>query len=405
MTDFVVTEEHAVGDHMEFNWNHFLNPEASPFWYECIITANHGESVYDIELIENHVLNDPVMLYTKDGRPLVIGSVVSYNWRYTGDWYDYVVTKINEDRTVNLALEVLSVSSEFLRKPFEQEQYAINETVEYNWGGGCNWFDGTVISVHPTTNTYDIALVDEGVSIAHLSLSTRLPPTEPRPSFSMVTPGSLYEGQLVEYNWQGSGYWYLNYMVLRVLSDTTCDVQLIDRDICSSALRHKTTSVTVQPQAAVEMSSLESEQAQEGETIVETTATSIPIATVVRLFVVGDVIQHNWNEGGIWWDNYRITAVHNEDTTTPRYDLIYTDGTEVHNVSAMLIRHPEVAVAIATTSTTDVPTDATTEAMVARECCYCHQSSAQGIIISHGDFLCVECQHNSPLSVYYTNSR
>ena len=145
--EFIV-QEHAVGDHLEFNWNNFLNSEASPSWYECVITANHG-TTYDIEMFENHVLNDPAMLYTKDGQPLVVGSVVSYNWRYSGNWYDYVVTKINEDRTVNLILECLSVSPEFLRKLTEYEPYVINEIVEYEWGGGCNWFEGKVMTNRP----------------------------------------------------------------------------------------------------------------------------------------------------------------------------------------------------------------------------------------------------------------
>ena len=94
--------------------------------------------------------------------------------------------------------------------------------------------------------TYDIALFDEAVSIEYLSLPTGLGPTELRPIHTMVTSGSLQEGQLVEYNWQGKGYWYLNYMVMKVLSDTTCDVQLIDKDICCSALRRKTTCLELE---------------------------------------------------------------------------------------------------------------------------------------------------------------
>ena len=325
-----ILEEHAVGDHVEFNWNHFLNPEASPSCYECIIIANHGKIGYDVEMIENHVLNDPIMMYTKDGGPLVVGSTVSYNWRYSGNWYDYVVTMINEDRTVNLSLECLSVSPEFLRKLTEHEKYAVNETVEYEWGGGCNWFEATVVAVNPN-GTYDIALFDEAVAIEHLSLATGLGPTEPRPLKTRVTPGSLYEGQLVEYNWQGKGYWYLNYTVMKVLSDTTCDVQLIDKDICCGALRRKTTVL------ALELSTLESEKALYDNVI----ATIAPVADEVQPFAVDDVIQHNWNEGGTWWDNYRITTVRDGDTIYPLYDLTYSDDTEVHNVPAALIRRPE----------------------------------------------------------------
>ena len=65
-------------------------------------------------------------------------------------------------------------------------------------------FEGKIVAVN-SNGTYDIALLDEAVSIEHLSLSTRLGPTEPRPHSTMVTPGSLSEGQLVEYNWQGKG--------------------------------------------------------------------------------------------------------------------------------------------------------------------------------------------------------
>ena len=332
---FIIEGQHAVGDHVEFNWNKFLNPEAISFWYDCIIIANHGtDQCYDVELIDNHVLNDPTLIYTKDGGPLVVGSIVCYNWRCGGNWYDYVVKKINEDRTVDLTLECLSVSSEFLRKPTEHEKYTVDETVEYDWGGGCNWFEGKVVAVNPN-GTYDIALFDEAVSIEYLSLPTGLGPTELRPIHTMVTSGSLQEGQLVEYNWQGKGYWYLNYMVMKVLSDTTCDVQLIDKDICCSALRRKTTCLEL------ELSVLEIEKVHFVNILREDMDKSIPVAEEVKPFAVGDVIEHNWNETGTWWNDYRITAVNDEDTSNPLYDLIHIDNSEVFSVSAALIRHPE----------------------------------------------------------------
>ena len=133
-----------------------------------------------------------------------------------------------------------------------------------------------------------------------------------------------------------SGYWYLNYMVMKVLSDTTCDVQLIDKDIVASALRRKTTALTL------ELSSLENEKVKLEE-IIASASTSVIYhdESNVKPFVVGDVVQHNWNEGGTWWDKYRITAIHNDDTTNPRYELTYSDDSMVHDVSPALIRHPE----------------------------------------------------------------
>ena len=125
-------------------------------------------------------------------------------------------------------------------------------------------------------------------------------------------------------------------MVMKVLSDTTCDVQLIDKDIVSSALRRKTTALTL------ELSSLENEKTKFEEILASARVSVIDHdGSNVKPFVLGDVVQHNWNEGGTWWDNYRITAIHNDDTTNPRYELTYSDDSMVHGVPATLIRHPE----------------------------------------------------------------
>ena len=59
----------------------------------------------------------------------------------------------------------------------------------------------------------------------------------------------------------------------------------------------------------------------------------------------------------------------------------------------------------ATTDTATADTATAVDDIAKKECCYCHKQATEGIVISHGDFLCVICQHDSPLSVYYTNSR
>ena len=87
----------------------------------------------------------------------------------------------------------------------------------------------------------------------------------------------------------------------------------------------------------LELSSTESEKAN----AVEIIATNPPITDEVKPFVVGDVIQHNYLEGGQWWDDYRITAINNDDTTNPLYELTYADDSMVSDVPAALIRHPE----------------------------------------------------------------
>ena len=87
--------------------------------------------------------------------------------------------------------------------------------------------------------------------------------------------------------------------------------------------------------------------------------------------------------------------------------VVVYDPVEVEALTALMTSFVEAGQDQDQPVIKDTATAATAFAVdnIAKECCYCHKPATEGIVISHGDFLCVICQHDSPLSVYYTNSR
>ena len=58
---------------------------------------------------------------------------------------------------------------------------------------------------------------------------------------------------------------------------------------------------------------------------------------------VGAPVEHNWNNGNIWYDSYTVTAIHSPTeadggTGMPTYDLVYSDGSTVLGAHPWTIR-------------------------------------------------------------------
>eukprot|EP01038_Epipyxis_sp_PR26KG_P006096 gene6096-8400_t len=299
-------------------------------WFAGKIIKINNNNTYDIEYNdgdkEKQVQHGSIRVLpilvsqetlARTGFIYAVGLKVEGNYQGKGIWFPGKIQKVQSDGTYDIMFDdgdvVKSMEPVHIRKigtGYElKDLYEVDDLIEGNYQQGGIWFPGKVTKVDVNKKLYDVRYDDgekeSGVKHDCIRLQVVGKKTNTKPFESQNDKNNLpkYDvGLKVEGNYQGKGIWFPG-KIQKVQSDGTYDIMFDDGDVVKS------------------MEPVHIRKIGTGYELKD-------------LYEVDDLIEGNYQQGGIWFPG-KVTKV---DVNKKLYDVRYDDGEKESGVKHDCIR-------------------------------------------------------------------